>query len=138
MDLAFAFLCDYADQSSGKLTAVGIGFDTIYARDLPVSHPSMYAVIGLRFASTEVGVKRLGLRIIDSDGTNIVPPLDSNINVEQPPVGYINRNLRVALGLHGVIFKSFGDYAVSFLLDGREVGRVPFKVSVPPKFPQTV
>jgi hypothetical protein len=133
----FAFVCDYADHSSGKLTAVGIGFDTIYARQVPARHPIMYGVLGMRFSVVEVGPKKLGVRIIDADGNNIVPPIDGNVNVDPPPAGYTNRTLRVALGIHGLEFPRFGDYSVSFLVEGQEVARVPLKVAPPPSLPTT-
>ena len=133
----FAFLCDYADQSSGKLTAVGIGIDTIYAMAVPASHPFIYGVLGMRFNIVEVGPKRLGVRIIDADGNNIVPALDVSANVDNPPPGYTNRNLRVAIGLRDLLFPRFGDYAVSFLVEGQEVARVPVKVAQPPSLPPT-
>lgn len=137
LELMFAFLCDYADNSSGKLTAVGIGVDTIYAHQVPAQHPLLYGVIGLRFGIVEVGQKQLGVRIIDADGNNIVPPLDSTLNVAPPPAGYLNRNLRIALALQGLLFPRYGDYSVSWLLGGQQVASVPLKVAPPPAPPTT-
>ncbi len=136
MELAFAFLCDYADQTGGKLTAIGIGFDTIYARNVPATHQLFFAVAGFRFSQVEVGAKQLGVRIIDADGNNIVPPLDTTINVPPPPPGYNTRTHRIALALHRVVFPNFGDYSVSWLLAGQEVARTPLKIA-PPITPPT-
>jgi len=137
LDVSFAFLCDYADQTGGKMAAIGVGFDTIYARTIPASHPLFFAVIALRFSTTEVGPKQVGIRIIDADGSNIVPPVDTTINVEPPPAGYLFRTQRIALALHGVTFNRYGDYAISWLVGGQEVKQVALKVAPPPALPGT-
>lgn len=136
MELSFAFLCDYADQSA-KMTAVGIGFDTIYAAKVPASHRLMFAVLGVRFTVVEVGPKQLGVRIIDADGTDIAPPMDTTINVEPPPPGFTHRAVRVALGLQGLTFPRYGDYSVRFLIAKQEVANIPLKVTPPPGQPKT-
>ena len=137
MEVSFAFLCDYAAQSGGKLSAIGVGIDTIYARNVPATHPLMFAVIALQFSQVEVGQKQIGIHIIDSDGGNIVPPLDGTFNVEQPPSGYTHRTQRVALALHGVTFPQYGDYSVRWLIAGQEVKSASIKVAPPPTTPST-
>ncbi|PZC47505.1 MAG: hypothetical protein C1O27_001452 [Chloroflexi bacterium] len=132
LEISFAFLCDYADTSGGKLTAVGIGLDTIYAAQLPANHPLLYAVIGLRFSSVEPGQKKIGLRVIDADGRSVVPPIDGTVNVEAPPSGYSYRTQRLALALRNIQFPTYGDYAVAWLVEGQEVQRALFKVAMPP------
>ena len=131
MDVNFAFLCDYADRSQ-KLTAVGIGIDTIYAEKLPALHLQFHAVISLRFSRVEVGTKKLGVRIIDDDGKEVALPLDTSLDVESPPPGYTHKNVRVALGFYSIQFQRYGAYSVSWLVDGSEVKQIPFKVTVRP------
>lgn len=137
MEVNFAFLCDYADQSGGKMTAVGIGFDTIYSVNVPATHPLFFSVISIKFSSTEVGQKQVGMRLIDEDGNNIVPPMDTTLNVVQPPPGFLYRTQRIALALHGVTFPRHGDYSVSWLVDGQEIKTVHMKVAPPPAPPTT-
>ena len=137
MEVSFAFLCDYADQSGGKMTAVGIGFDTIYAVNVPATHPLFFPVIGIKFSSTEIGQKRIGMRLIDEDGNNIIPPIDTTLNVAQPPPGFLFRTQRIVLAMHGVIFPKYGDYMVSWLVDGQEIKTVQLKVAPPPAPPIT-
>ncbi|MFQ5934284.1 MAG: hypothetical protein ACE5KI_06550 [Dehalococcoidia bacterium] len=136
MDVNFAFLCDYAE-AAGKITAVGVGFDTIHARSVPTTHPLFYAVIQLRFSTVELGEKRFGVRVIDADGHDIVPPLDGSINVTPPPGGYTYKTHNIALALHGVRFPSFGDYSVRWLVEGNEVKSVPLKIVEQPAPPTT-
>jgi hypothetical protein len=138
LEVNFAFLCDYADQSGGKLTAIGIGFDTIFAAKIPAVHPLFFSVISLRFSSTEVGQKKIGMRLIDEDGQNVIPPLDATINLPPPPPGVLHRSHRMALALQNVTFKKYGSYAISWLVEGQEVKAVDLKVSEPPQKPGTL
>lgn len=137
MEVNFAFLCDYADPGGGKLVAFGIGIGTLYARQVPATHPLFFAVISLRFSTVEAGSKRVSIRVIDADGNNIVPPLDKTINVDSPPPGYTYRTQGIALRLQGVTFPRYGDYSVSWLVGGQEVKQVPLKVAPPPTPPTT-
>jgi hypothetical protein len=132
VDVSFAFLCDYADQSGNKLTAIGIGFDTIYAAKVPAAHPLFFPVIGLKFSITEIGQKRIGIHLIDEDGNNIVPPLDTTINILPPPPGFLYRTQRIVLAMHGVVFPKYGDYSISWLVEGQEVKFVQLKIAPPP------
>lgn len=133
MEVNFAFLCDYADNSGSKMTAVGIGFDTIYAVKEPASHPLFYSVISIKFSSTEVGQKRIGMCLIDEDGANIIPPMESVINVANPPAGFLSRTQRIALALHGVTFLRYGDYTISWLIEGQEIKTVSLRIATPPQ-----
>jgi hypothetical protein len=137
LEVNFAFLCDYADTTGGKMAAIGIGFDTIYAVKVPAFHPLFYSVISIKFSTTEVGQKRVGMHLIDEDGKSVVPPLDATINVNPPPPGFLYRNQRIALAMHGVTFPRYGDYTVSWLVDGQEIKTVPLKVAPPPAPPTT-
>lgn len=138
MEVNFAFLCDYADQSGGKISAIGVGFDTIYAAKVPATHPLFYSIISIRFSSTETGLKRVGMHLIDEDGKDIVPPLDTTINVASPPSGFLYRNQQIALAMYRVNFPHHGDYTVSWLVDNREIKAIPLKVAPPPLPPTTV
>ena len=53
MDVDFGFLCDYAQQAASKITALGIGFEIIYAPNVPVRHDSMSLVTRLRASVAE-------------------------------------------------------------------------------------
>ena len=131
MDVAFAFACDYADNSN-KLTAVGIGFDTIVAPEIPASRPSLYTVAAFRFRALEAGKKNFEVHVVNADGGDIVPPLQAELEVGRPNAGYQYRTHRIALGLHGLVFDAYGDYEISWLFDGHEVALIPLKVAPPP------
>jgi len=137
LDVNFAFLCDYADQSGGKISAIGVGFDTIYAGNVPARHPLFFSVISIKFSATEAGPKRVGMHLIDADGNNVVPPLDTTINVASPPPGFLYRNQQIALAMQGVTFPHYGDYTVSWLVGGQEIKAIPLKVAPLPTLPTT-
>ena len=137
MEVNFAFLCDYADQSGRKMSAIGIGFDTIYAVKVPAKHPLFFSVISIKFSSTEAGPKSVGMHLIDEDGKDIVAPLDAKINVESPPAGFLYKSQQIAIAMHGVTFPRYGDYIISWVIGGQEIKVVPLKVAQPPAPPTT-
>ena len=134
MEIEFAFLCDYAQQES-KLNAIGIGWDTIMAPELPVRHTIMTFVARLRGSMAEVGVKDVAIRIIDADGQDVIPPVQQQMqfNVQAPALfGFLN----VVIQLGGLEFRGYGAYAIHLLLSGNELARVAFQVIQPPAQPQ--
>ena len=131
MDVDFGFLCDYADTPAGKLIAVGIGFETIYATEVPALHPLFHAVICLRFSSVEVGDKEIGVRIVDADGKELTT-IDGSLRVEALAPGETEVTCTVNLGLYGIEFPAHGNYAAVWLVGGVEVKRSPFSVAPPP------
>jgi hypothetical protein len=131
MQLKFAFLCDYAEEAGGKLHAVGIGWDTIYARTLPVAHPMMCFVAVLKGTIAETGTKNLALRLIDADGNDVVPPLlqQAHFVVRAPA---LEGDIKYVAQLGSVQISKLGSYAVHLTVDGNELANVPFSVSAGP------
>ena len=132
MNVEYAFLCDYAD-SSNKLTAVGIGIDTIYARTVPVVHQQLFAVLGLKFTSNETRrSKSFEMRVQDADANDIIPPITTDQDISAPAQGLTYRTHRSVNGLYGLRFQKFGDYQVSWLIDGIEICTLLFRVAEMP------
>lgn len=75
--------------------------------------------------------------LINEDGKNVVPPLDVTINVAAPPAGFLYKNQRIALAMNMVTFPKYGDYSISWLVEGQEVFSIPLKISLPPTPPST-
>ena len=127
MDVDFGFLCDYA-QAADKISALGIGFERIYAAELPATHLHMSLVLRLRFHSTEAGLKHLEIEIIDSDG-NLVsdPPMEMDIQVNAPETG-TETAVQLAVSINGLTFQRYGDYSLHVLVDKHEVHRIGFSV----------
>ena len=132
MEVNFAFLCDYADQSGGKMTAVGIGFDTIFAPKVPCRHSSFFLVIQLRANVVEAGEKNLEVRLIDEDGKDIIPTLKRKFDIPKPATGTESIG-RIAMQFHNVEFPRYGSYSLHAVVEGLEMVRVPLKVNPPPQ-----
>lgn len=131
MNCDFAFVCDYAEVT-GKINALGIGFDTIYAPKAPTKHPSFFLVIQLRANVVEAGEKNLEVRLIDEDGADVIPAIKGKFMIPRPPTGTESVG-RIALQLQNVEFPRYGSYSLHAVVEGLEVVRVPLKVSLPPQ-----
>jgi hypothetical protein len=131
LNVDFAFICDYAEVT-GKINALGIGFDTIYAPTIPCKHNMFSLVIQLRSNAVEAGEKQIEVNLIDEDGNNIIPPLKGKINVSKPVSGTESMS-RLAMQFNSVEFPRYGSYSLHATVDGHEMVRVPLRVSAPPK-----
>ena len=133
MNVEYAFICDYAE-SSNKLTAVGIGIDTIYAKTVPVVHQQLFAVLGLNFTINETRrTKVFEMRVQDADAHDVIPPVTANRDIPAPGKGLTYRTYRTVNGLYGLRFQNFGDYQISWIIDGVEVCTRHFRVAQMPQ-----
>jgi hypothetical protein len=74
-------LCDFAQESDGKLTLVG-AFDTIYARRFPAVHPAMCLTLRIRFYIHEAGTHAIRIEFTSQDGKEIVKAIEGETKVE--------------------------------------------------------
>lgn len=91
----------------------------------------MCFVASISGSLAEVGTKEIGLRIIDADGADVMPPMVQSVPFEVRPselVGTIN----LVINIGGLAFQKFGPYAIHLTLQGSDVARVPFRVTEPP------
>lgn len=130
MDVDFAFICDYAEVGP-KINALGIGFDTIHAPQVPAIHPLLYVVIQLKATVGETGQKNLEVNLIDEDGKEIVPPIRQSFSVPKPASG-IESIGRLALAFRNVQFPQYGAYSIHVAIDGHEIKRLSITVTPPP------
>lgn len=129
MDLEVLTLCDAAADYQGRLSILGV-FDTIFATQLPAAHAQCAVAVRMRFKKVETGNHKLTLHIVDYDGNMVIPALNGEFQIQlgaQDQQGAIN----LILNLQGLIFKSYGSYAVNLAIDGREIGSLPFAVKNP-------
>ena len=127
----FAFICDYAE-ATGKINALGIGFDTIFSPTMPAKHPLFCLVIQLRANVVEAGEKNLKVSLIDEDGKNVIPDINGKFNVPKPREG-LESKARLALHFGNVEFPKYGSYSVHAVIDGHDMVSIPLKVSPPPR-----
>ncbi|SRR6266498_1504286 len=129
MELEVFTLCDAAADYQGRLSILGI-FDNIFATNLPATHPHCSVAVRMRFKKTEAGNHNLTLHIVDYDGNMVIPPLQGQFQIQlvgSETQGAIN----LVLNLQGLIFKSYGRYAVNLAVDARELGSLPFTITKP-------
>ncbi|MBX7110587.1 MAG: hypothetical protein K1X87_01925 [Dehalococcoidia bacterium] len=127
MNLDFAFLCDSAQEGGGKVHALGIGFDTINAAQVPVTYPLLTIVVQLRYSIAEAGDKSISIRLIDADGRDIVTPVAQTVPFPAPE-GARSNAARLIVAFGGVNFATYGDYAAHVTLNGSEVASLPIVV----------
>ena len=130
MEIDFAFICDYAEVG-GKINALGIGFDTIFVKDLLTPHPHMHLVAQLRASITEAGRKKLTVEIIDADGHSIIPNIEGDVEIRSPEVG-VEAVGRLGIGFNNIKFERYGQHSLHLLIDGNEMRRIGFRVVAPP------
>ena len=131
MDVDFAFLADTAQEGGGKLHALGIGIDTLFATDVPVAMAAIAAVTQVRYSVAEVGTKTLAIRVVDADGGNVIPPIDSEVAFAVPP-GSTVATARLIVALNGLTFPRYGDYAIHVAIDGHDVASLRLAVAPQP------
>ena len=131
MDADFAFICDWAD-AGGKLHALGIGIDTIFAPSMPVTHPTFHFVAQLHYSIVESGARDIEIRLMDRDGNDVVPAIRSRVNVPAPSYGFVEGTHRVVVGFTNVTFPAYGSYAVHLSVDGEEMCSVALQLAPPP------
>ncbi len=130
MKLDFAFICDYAEVTR-KINALGIGFDTIYAPNVPRKHPEFFLVIQLRANVVEAGEKNIEVRLIDEDGNDIIPTLRAKFTIRRPASGTESVG-RLAMRLQNVEFPRYCVYSLHAVIEGHEMVNIPLRVAPPP------
>lgn len=131
MTVDFAFVCDYAEVG-GKINAMGIGFDTIFAGSIPCKHPSFFLVIQLRTNVVEAGEKNMEVHLIDDDGKDIIPVARAKFNTPKPAISTESVG-KIAMQFHNVEFPRYGSYSLHAVIEGLELVRIPIRISPIPK-----
>lgn len=123
-------ICDAATQAGGKLNLLG-AFDTIYARNVPMTHPYCAIALRIRMSRIEQGEHNIRINIIDEDGNHVVPPLNGKTKVVVEPdqdsaVG------NIILTLNGLSFRDYGRYALDLMVDNTQIASIPLYVKPAP------
>jgi hypothetical protein len=131
MDIEFAFVCDYADPSAGKLHALGIGFDTLYVPQFPGVHRGFSLVVKLRANVVEAGQKDIGIRLINADGNDVIPAISGQFAVAMRE-GQVEGIGQFVINLQNLEFRHQGPHSLHVVVQGQEMVRIPFNVILPP------
>ena len=129
MDIQVAVLCDYAADYQGKLCVQG-AFDTLFARQFPVIHPACALALRTCIVPEDAGDHKLGISIIDEDGTPIDKERMSivgDLKVSLPEgASFLTRNL--IMNFQGLKFEKAGVYTVEVTLDGETLSQTPIRL----------
>jgi hypothetical protein len=118
MDIEFAVIADYASTTSDNKLVVGGIFDTIYAQEMPASHPFMALAIRVRAHPGEAGRHAVMVRLVDPDGTEVIQALDAPFEIGGvDPLEGATADL--VLQLAGVPLETFGRHSFDVFIDGR-------------------
>ena len=128
METVFAFICDSADASGGKINALGIGFDTIYAMNIPTTHPHFYLVLKLRADAAEAGEKDIRINLIDADGQDVREPI-KGVQMVARPSGTTETMASLVVGFSNVQFQKFGSHSLHVVIHGNTMARIGLTVA---------
>lgn len=128
MEQVFAFICDFADASGGKINALGIGFDTIYAKEVPTTHPHFYLVLKLRADAAEAGDKEIRINLIDADGQDVIEPV-LGVQIVPRLSGATETTANLVVGFSNVQFRKFGPHSLHVVIQGNTMARIPLTVA---------
>ena len=139
MQVDYLVLADAAVAVEGKHYIHGAGWDTIWVGAFPAAHPLLAVAIRLRAPWNDTNQPHeLIIDVLDEDGSSIVPippgAPRGTINVGRPPniAPGADQVVPLAISLQGLAFTHPGVYSVVLRLDGADVGRAPFSVTLAP------
>lgn len=126
MKARHAFLCDFAEESGGKVHALGVGIDRLQAPAAPVTHPMLTLVADIEFAHAEAGDKTFAIELIDADGQPARERMSLPVSFAVPsgPLGLA----RVVVQIPNLRFESFGDYSFQVTVDGHSIAELRLAV----------
>lgn len=115
MEIEIFTLADFAQDNNSKLTIVGT-FDSIQSKQFPVAHPACSIACRLRFGVKEVGGHEFKLRLIDSEGKEMMPTITGNINIGNPPNGQFS-SINIVVNFNQLKFDTAGRYSFELFID---------------------
>lgn len=127
MELGFAFLCDAAQDSGGKLHALGIGVDVLRAASMPVIHARLSLVVRLAYGREDEGNHDFSITVLDADGKDVVAPVNGQMTLRlsgDDTAGSAN----LVVDLQNAQFTTYGPHEVSVSVDGRTFATLPLAV----------
>ncbi|MHB2015631.1 MAG: DUF6941 family protein [Candidatus Xenobia bacterium] len=126
MHADFAFICDWADNAGHKIHALGIGFDAVYANNVPARHPCFYFVAQVRASALEAKPTQVAVKLIDPDGKELTR-IPGTIDFQKPEPGEEAR-CKIAVCFLMQEFPRYGDYEVQLEMAEQLIDTVPLRI----------
>jgi len=130
MKIEAFLLCDAATDQQGKLNVIG-AFDTIFAKQLPITHPACAIALRIRFEISEQGSHPVRILIIDEDARPVGSKMEGTINVRVEE-GRDSTITNLILNILGIKFESFGKYRIDLTIDNQTIADLAFSVRKAP------
>lgn len=123
METEIFTLCDFAQDTNGKLTIVGT-FDRINnIKSFPYTHPSCSVACRLRFSAKEGGAHKFKLHLINVAGKELAA-IDGDMNIGNTAgAEYVTINIPVNFGQ--LKFDTAGRYSFELYIDGKWISGLP-------------
>lgn len=125
MEVSVLSFADFAQETLGKLTIVGI-FDQINASNLPFKYP-FYLVGRFRFAPKEELFKRIVIKVLFEDDGKELYSINGDFNMQKAD-GEKEVTLNFILNLKDFEFQKEGTYHVAITADNGFYSVLPLKV----------
>ena len=136
MNIEIAAICDAATANDigGRMNILG-AFDRIFAK-FPLVIPQCSAAFRLRYQRSEAGSHQLNLSIEDVIGHPIVPPMQSEIQLQEVAQGFDTAAVNMILNMQRLQFARPDKYIVRLFADNEELAALPLYVLEDPRFAQ--
>lgn len=127
MQVGFAFLCDAAQDSGGKLHALGVGVDVLHAASLPAVHPRLSLVVRLAYGRDDEGDHGFAIAVLDADGKHVVSPVSGQMTLRLSPEE-TSGGANLVIDLQNAQFTTYGPHEVTVTVDGGVLATLPLAV----------
>ncbi len=126
MQVEIFSLCDAATADGGKLNMLGV-FDTLWAPQVPVTHPQCTIALRMRFWRLERGDHKVTVNFIDIDGKHVIPTARGVLRIRFPETQR-SGSANLILNLQGLRLERYGEYSIDLSVDERAVASIPLFV----------
>lgn len=136
MNIEIAAICDAATANDvgGRMNILG-AFDRIFAK-FPLVIPQCSAAFRIRYLRSEAGSHKLSLSIEDVCGQPVVPPMQSNIELQPVVQGFDTAAVNMILNMQRLAFKRPDKYIVRLSVDEEEIANLPLYLLEDPRIAQ--
>lgn len=119
-------LCDAATDHGGRLNLLGV-FDRVGGA-LPIVLPQCAVVARVRWDREDAGEHQVGIQLVDESGKQLIPPLDSKLNVPPMPPELDSHAVNMILNLQRLHIEKAGVYKLTMTINNEVMAKVPLFV----------
>ena len=127
MEIEIFTLCDFAQDNNSKLTVVGT-FDAIHAKSFPFLQQSFSVACRLRFSEKETGGHDMRLRFTDSNGGELIQPIEGKMSIAKPRNGQYSA-VNLVFNFNQVKFEKAGRYSFELYIDDEWTSGLPLFIN---------